>query len=101
MPIGHPLRALWLSINCCSRIEKAYMAMNDPVLPGGEQIIATGPNTPVPGSSADGVQPAQPDPAVAEPEAATPGEPAFSEQPTVPQTALTTVQQGSTWGKRV
>src|SRR6266567_2605878 len=77
------------------------MATNDPGLPGGEQITAPGPNTPVPGTPAADGQTTQPGLTVTKPEAAAPGDPAVSNQPTVPQTALTTVQQGNIWGKRV
>src|SRR5258708_14691728 len=76
------------------------MATNDPGLPGGEQIIASGRNTPVPGlPSVDG-QTTQPGLTVTKPGAA-PADPAVFNRPTVPQTALTTVQQGNIWGKRV
>src|SRR6266700_1191165 len=77
------------------------MATNDPGLPGGEQITAPGPNTPVPGTPAVDGQTTQPGLTVTKPEAAAPGDSAVSNQPTVPQTALTTVQQGNIWGKRV
>jgi len=77
------------------------MATNDPGFPGGEQITAPGPNTPVPGTPAVDGQATQPGLTVTKPEAAAPGDSAVSKQPTVPQTALTTVQQGNIWGKRV
>ncbi len=77
------------------------MATNDPGLPGGEQITAPGPNTPVPGPPAVDERPTQPGLTVTKPGAAAPGDSAVSKQPTVPQTALTTVQQGNIWGKRV
>jgi putative ABC transport system ATP-binding protein len=101
------------------------MATNDPGLPGSEQITAPGPNTPVqsvneakvqndiseqitapgpntpvPGTPAVDGQTTQPGLTVTKPGAA-PGDSAVSKQPTVPQTALTTVQQGNIWGKRV
>src|SRR5260221_11175157 len=76
------------------------MATNDPGLPGGEQITAPGPNTPVPGPPAVDERPTQPGLTVTKPGAAA-GDSAVSKQTTVPQTALATVQQGNIWGKRV